>query len=113
MSLAARTTSYFTTPQHERLRAEVRAFAEAEVAPEVAGNVDRGAAGLGEELAERRSGNAESNCPQPAGIEWVGQCAAQMGSAGRLGMGDPDIREGEARGCSPPSSFLTRSTPCH
>ncbi|TQM79781.1 alkylation response protein AidB-like acyl-CoA dehydrogenase [Saccharothrix saharensis] len=37
VSLASRTTGYFTTPQHERLRAEVRAFAEAEVAPAVAG----------------------------------------------------------------------------
>ncbi|MEU4742941.1 acyl-CoA dehydrogenase family protein [Actinosynnema sp. NPDC023658] len=36
MSLATRTTSYFTTPQHERLRHQVREFAEAEVAPAVA-----------------------------------------------------------------------------
>lgn len=35
MSFAAGTTSYFATPQHERLRAEVRDFAEAKVAPRV------------------------------------------------------------------------------
>jgi alkylation response protein AidB-like acyl-CoA dehydrogenase len=36
VSLATATTSYFTTPQHERLRRQVREFAETEVAPRVA-----------------------------------------------------------------------------
>ena len=35
MSLATRTTSYFTTPQHEQLRAAVRDFAESKVAPRI------------------------------------------------------------------------------
>lgn len=36
MNLATQMTSYFTTEQHERLRVEVREFAEAKVAPRVA-----------------------------------------------------------------------------
>lgn len=36
MTVATRTTSYFTTPQHERLRDQVRNFAEVKVAPRVA-----------------------------------------------------------------------------
>lgn len=36
MSIATGTTSYFTTTQHDRLRAQVRDFAESKVAPRVA-----------------------------------------------------------------------------
>jgi acyl-CoA dehydrogenase len=36
VSIATGTASYFTTPQHERLRAQVRDFAESKVAPRVA-----------------------------------------------------------------------------
>ncbi|KAF9132128.1 Leucine dehydrogenase [Mortierella sp. 14UC] len=35
MSVVAGTTSYFTSPQHEQLRAQVRAFAESEVLPRI------------------------------------------------------------------------------
>jgi len=74
-----------------------RVAAAPTVAAQLAGEVDRCAARLGEELSERRSGDAKRDRPQPARFERIGQSTAQMAAPHGLGMDDANAGKHEAR----------------
>src|SRR5712692_8765926 len=67
------------------------------VAPEMAGEVDRAAAGGGKELPQRALGDAKGDRLQPRRPERIGQAAAQVSVAYRLDVLHLHSSESEAR----------------
>ena len=69
---------------------------EPAVAAQMSCNMDRDTARLGKELTERCPDSSECDRPQPARVERIGQCAAQMAIPDDFGVGDSHTRKHEA-----------------